>query len=100
MRRPPITHQGPTSPASALMRHASRVESWTHGANGPTSLEDALEQAQLNLLRGQELFDFAPEGYLITDLQGIILQANYAAAAMLQTRKEFLVGKPLLFYVA
>ncbi len=62
--------------------------------------QQAFQQARANLLRYQELFDFAPNGYLVTDLQGIIQEANHAAAAMLGTPKQFLVGKPLLFYVA
>ncbi len=63
-------------------------------------LEQALRQAQTNLLRYQELFEFAPNGYLVTDSQGVILEINHAAAALLGGRKQFLVGKPLLFYVA
>jgi PAS domain S-box-containing protein len=63
-------------------------------------LQQALRQAQDNLLRYRELFDYAPDGYVVTDLKGIIQEANHAAAAMLGTRKEFLVNKPLLFYIA
>jgi PAS domain S-box-containing protein len=62
-------------------------------------LERALRQVQTSLLRYQELFDFAPDGYLVTDPHAIIQEANHAAAALLGTRKEFLVGKPLVFYV-
>jgi PAS domain S-box-containing protein len=70
------------------------------GLEGAAQLQQALHQAQANLLRYQELFDFAPDAYLVTDRQGVIRQANYAAAVLLGTRTEFLVGKPLLFYVA
>jgi two-component system, LuxR family, sensor kinase FixL len=35
----------------------------------------------------------------VTDLQAIIQEANHAAASLLGTRKQFLVDKPLLFYV-
>jgi PAS domain S-box-containing protein len=70
----------------------------------PDTLHDfrlqAFRQAQDNLLRYQELFDFAPIAYLVTDGQGVIQQANHAAAAMLGGRKQFLVGVPLLFFVA
>jgi PAS domain S-box-containing protein len=51
-------------------------------------------------LRYQELFEFAPDGYLVTDGQGLILEANHAAAAVLRCPKEFLVGKPLGLFVA
>jgi PAS domain S-box-containing protein len=63
-------------------------------------LQQALSQAQANLLRYQELFDFAPDGYLVTDPRGVIQEANHAAAAMLGTSKQFLVNKPLLFFVS
>jgi PAS domain S-box-containing protein len=56
--------------------------------------------AQSERLRFQEWFDFASDGYLITDLQGIIEQANYAAARLLKTRREYLPGKPLGFLLA
>jgi signal transduction histidine kinase len=47
----------------------------------------------------QELADFSADGYLVTDLHGIILEANQAAAQLLQTRREFLPGKPLPLFV-
>lgn len=46
-------------------------------------------------LRTQEWFAFATDGYLLTDLQGVVLEANYAAARLIGARKEFLLGKPL-----
>src|SRR5262245_30744224 len=51
-------------------------------------------------LRYQELFDFAPEGYVVTDRAGVIEHANHAAAALLKTRREFLIGKPFVLFVA
>jgi PAS domain S-box-containing protein len=51
-------------------------------------------------LRYQEMFEFAPDGQLMTDAQGIILEANYAAVSLLQCPKHFLVGKPLGLFVA
>ena len=50
-------------------------------------------------LRYHELAEFTADGYLVTDLQGIILEANQAAAQLLQTRMEFLIGKPLPLFV-
>ncbi|GIK40215.1 MAG: hypothetical protein BroJett011_40480 [Chloroflexota bacterium] len=49
--------------------------------------------------RYREFFDFAPDGYLVTDPHGIIKEANYAAANLLQVAPAFLVGKPLLVYI-
>ncbi len=51
-------------------------------------------------LRYQESFEFALDARLMTDHQGVILEANHAAATLLCCRKEFLVGKPLGLFVA
>ncbi len=56
--------------------------------------------AEAGRRRYQELFEFAPDGYLVTDPEGIIREANRAAAALLGVRQDFLVGKPLLVFVA
>jgi PAS domain S-box-containing protein len=48
----------------------------------------------------QQLFEFAPDGQLLTDGQGVIVEANHAAAAVLRSSKEFLIGKPLGLLVA
>ncbi|WP_445630547.1 ATP-binding protein [Nostoc sp. DSM 114167] len=50
--------------------------------------------------RYQELFDFAPDGYLVTDTFGIILEANRAATVQLNVLQRFLIGKPLLTFIA
>ena len=49
--------------------------------------------------RYRELFDFAPDGYLVTDTAGAIQEANRAAAALLNISQPFLVGKPLLVFL-
>jgi len=50
--------------------------------------------------RYQELFDFAPDGYLVTDTHGIILEANRAASVLLNVPQRYLIRKPLLSYIA
>lgn len=50
--------------------------------------------------RYQDLFNFAPDGYLVTNPEGIIQEVNRAAAAALDADQDFLVGKPLLAFVA
>ena len=50
--------------------------------------------------RYQELFDFAPDGYLVTDTFGTILEANRAATIYLNILQRFLIGKPLLTFIA
>lgn len=49
--------------------------------------------------RYQELFDFAPDGYLVTDTEGIILDANNAATNLFSVSRSLLVGKPLAIFV-
>ena len=57
---------------------------------------DALERERH---RYRELFEMAPDIYLVTDLHGVILEANAAATEMLNLRAGFLVGKPLVAFV-
>ncbi len=49
--------------------------------------------------RYQELFDFAPDGYLVTDTDGIILEANIAAANLFKVSRSFLIGNPLTIFI-
>jgi PAS domain S-box-containing protein len=49
--------------------------------------------------RYQELFDFAPDGYLMTDIYGNILEANRAAAVLLNISQRFLIRKPLVSFI-
>ena len=49
--------------------------------------------------RYQELFDFAPDGYLVTDMQGIILDANRSATSLFDVSRSLLIGKPLAIFV-
>lgn len=49
--------------------------------------------------RYQELFDFAPDGYLVTDAEGIILEANNAAASLFRVSRSFLLGNSLALFV-
>ncbi|HYW20468.1 MAG TPA: PAS domain S-box protein [Nodularia sp. (in: cyanobacteria)] len=47
----------------------------------------------------QDLFNFAPDGYLVTDVNGVIQEANYAAAKLLHVRQSYLIGKPLCVFI-
>ena len=49
--------------------------------------------------RYQELFDFAPDGYVVTDCNGIIADANRAASELFALDARFLVGKPLASFI-
>ena len=57
------------------------------------------EAVEAERLRYQELFEFAPDGYLVTDVNGKIQEANRAAAMMLNIESRFLVGKPLNVFI-
>lgn len=50
--------------------------------------------------RYQELFEFAPDGYLVTDAAGVIQEANQAAATLLNAKQQVMVGLPLVIFVA
>ena len=50
--------------------------------------------------RYQDLFELAPDGYLVTDSYGKIQEANRAAATLLNISQQFLMGKPLASFVA
>ncbi len=49
--------------------------------------------------RYQDLFNFAPDIYLVTDTEGVILDANKRAAEILQVHLAYLLGKPLLIFL-
>jgi PAS domain S-box-containing protein len=63
-------------------------------------LEFAHQRVELERQRYQDLFEFAPDGYLITDLRGIVRQCNRAAATLLDQPIQNLVGKPLARFIA
>ncbi|MBD2531511.1 PAS domain S-box protein [Nostoc flagelliforme FACHB-838] len=50
--------------------------------------------------RYQDLFEFAPEGYLVTNTVGTIKEANHVAAILLGVPQKYLVGKPLILFIA
>jgi two-component system, cell cycle sensor histidine kinase and response regulator CckA len=58
-------------------------------------LLNAREALELERHRYKELFDLAPDGYLVTDARGTIQEANRAASALLGVSERALHGKPL-----
>ncbi|HUL23363.1 MAG TPA: PAS domain S-box protein [Thermodesulfobacteriota bacterium] len=62
-------------------------------------LATAQRYAEAEGRRYLDLFDFAPEGYLVTDLNGKIQEANRAASALLSVSQTLLIGKPLSVYI-
>ena len=50
--------------------------------------------------RYRELFDLAPDGYLVTDFAGTISRCNRAASELLNVTQKYVGGKPLVVFVA
>jgi PAS domain S-box-containing protein len=64
------------------------------------ALAAAEATADLERERYRDLFDLAPSGYLVTDPDGVIRQANRAAGDLLNVAPKYLTGKPLAVFVA
>ncbi|TLY29762.1 MAG: PAS domain S-box protein [Nitrospirae bacterium] len=63
-------------------------------------LATARQAVEAERARYHELFECAPDGYLVTDAAGIIREANRMASAMLNAPPHGLLGKPFALYVA
>lgn len=65
---------------------------------------EALEESRLEETaahdRYQDLFDSAPDGYVLTDTEGTIRQANRAASRLFHRAQDYLPGKPLSVLLA
>jgi PAS domain S-box-containing protein len=59
----------------------------------------AREALEIERARFQDLFEGAPVGYIVTDVSGVIRQANRAAANLLNSSHGALKGKPLVVLV-
>ncbi|HEU4327914.1 MAG TPA: PAS domain-containing protein [Roseiflexaceae bacterium] len=62
-------------------------------------IENTRAFAEVERQSYQELFDQAPEPYLITSLEGNIRRANRTAAQLFGTEVKFLIGRPLVFFI-
>ncbi|HEX2692852.1 MAG TPA: ATP-binding protein [Gemmatimonadaceae bacterium] len=56
---------------------------------------DAIDRERQKYL---ELFDAAPDAYIVTDEHGTVREANTAAGELLGVSRQFLIGKPLSIY--
>jgi len=61
-----------------------------------TAARDALE---IERSRYHDLFELAPHAYLITNLDGLVSEANRAAGGLLKVERRFLIGKPLQGFI-
>src|SRR5262245_2244348 len=62
-------------------------------------LLNARSELEAEQQRYKDLFESAPDGYIITDGFGTILEANGAASLLLRLENRFLLRKPLITYV-
>lgn len=63
-------------------------------------LELAQQTLELEHLRYQDLFEFAPDAYLVTNIHGVIQEANRAASDLFHVNPQHLLGKPLVVFIA
>ena len=77
------------SPWSARARFRKAIMTVADGS----LLLDDLRQRTSDRRRYQELFEFAPDGYIVSDGFGVIQEANQAALALLQERGAALAGR-------
>jgi diguanylate cyclase (GGDEF)-like protein/PAS domain S-box-containing protein len=63
------------------------------------ALQRAWQMVEAERQRYEDLFNLAPDGYLVTDRTGLIQEANYAIASMLKMSRLHLVGKPLVLFI-
>jgi PAS domain S-box-containing protein len=81
-----------------------------HALEELQTVEAELHQQQVQLLDTreyleserqtyQELFEFAPVGYLLTSPDGVIRRANQTAAALFETTEKMMIGRSLALYV-
>jgi len=65
------------------------------------AIERMITRAELEQERQRyfDLFEFAPDAYIVTDLNGKIFEANQTAAKLLNLSTGFLIGKPLTVFI-
>ena len=63
-------------------------------------LAEAGDQLEAERVRYRDLFDMAPDAYLITNAQGVICEANKASGALLRMERKFLIGTPLQVFIS
>ncbi len=90
----------PAATASSAIDLQARVhELETHQVELVMQIErlcQAHAEAEARRARYEELFDFAPLGYLTLDCQGLVVEANLAAAALLGFERSSLTGQSLV----
>ncbi|WP_052049490.1 diguanylate cyclase domain-containing protein [Leptolyngbya sp. KIOST-1] len=63
------------------------------------ALADYRQQLETERQRYQDLFNLAPDGYLVSDAKGMIQAGNVAITALLRLPQESLVAKPMVLFL-
>ncbi len=56
-------------------------------------------ELEIERIRYQKLFNFAPDGYLVTDSSGKIQEANQAVLDQMEIKRDFLIGEPFFGFI-
>jgi PAS domain S-box-containing protein len=89
---------GPLEELLASVEELRVAEEDLRGQN--EELTAAHLQIQEERRRYQQLFHYAPDAYLLTDLAGIVREANWSAARLLNVQPQFMPGKAIVSLVA
>jgi PAS domain-containing protein len=101
------TAQGDSRPQELLPKAFEELD---HALEELQMVEAELHQQQLLLLDTrehleaerqtyQDLFQFAPVGYLLTSPKGVIRRANQAATTLFESLEKFMIGRSLALFV-
>jgi PAS domain S-box-containing protein len=103
LRREHVRESARTSPKNEKLLHAQLAELETAKAElARQNLELVASRATLEFERQQyeELFNFAPDGYVVTNLKGEIQDLNVAACRILQHDRNSLLQLPFAQFFA
>ncbi|MBI4516534.1 MAG: PAS domain S-box protein [Deltaproteobacteria bacterium] len=90
----------PANTMAALAETLEKLRSAEEEAQAESKELLAARQAlEARCRRYQELFELAPDAHLLTDAAGTIVEANRAAARLLNRRRDSLQRKPLAVFV-
>ncbi|HEY9790494.1 MAG TPA: PAS domain S-box protein [Candidatus Obscuribacterales bacterium] len=97
-------HSGGLEPAEVLQELGNVLEELEVSSEElrvqSTELKSAHSKIEAERQRYEELFEFAPDSYLVLDTNGVIVECNRAAAALLNRDQSYLMGKPFALFIA
>lgn len=95
----------PKSDAAILLENLNSALEELHVANEELMVQNEQQNQTLQMLEAErrkyrELFEFAPDGYVVTDLDGKIREANHAFINMMKSKPKKVFGSFLLIYLS